>query len=232
MRLVEIQDKVRGVIEDDAFWTDAKLVVMINDAMNDALAAFNITRVKSYEERDTVESQKRYNLPSDHIETYFIYYDSGYNRVIEIVDDPQWMYRRVSDLDTEGAPTHAYFWNIEDREELWLYPVPDDAYTLNWFFWATPAALVNDDDEPQIPIDQHQKLVDYCIMRCKAEDTNTMNAMMAFHAWWEVQLNKMKISNAAKTNARRNEEPGSAEGLFSNTEFPEVLKLFSITYRW
>lgn len=236
MRLVQIRDAFRGRVEDSAFWTDSKVNQMVNDAVSSILAFFEVTRIKYQDSITTVASRQRYDKPFHHIETHLFHMNSTYDRDLIVVQDPRSIHKMVSDLTLEGIPTHVFFWGHSDREEIHLYPVPDDAYTIDHYYWGTHASLELDDDEPLIPREHHQHLVDYCHLRSKADDAGTLTAELQFEAWWKTRLAQMKVSNAAKADERNNAPPGNAQAMFGYAgivgEARLSLALSSSTYRW
>ncbi|KKN63210.1 hypothetical protein LCGC14_0504000 [marine sediment metagenome] len=236
MRLVQIRDAFRGRVEDSAFWDDTKVNQMVNDAVSSILSFFEVTRIKYQDTITTVASRQRYDKPFHHIETHLFYMNSTYDRSLIIIQDPRSIHRMVSDLAQEGVPTHVFFWGHSDKEEIHFYPVPNGAYSIDHYYWGTHALLVLDDDEPLIPREHHQHLVDYCHLRTKADDIGTLTAELAFEAWWDNRLMKMKIANAAKADERNSTAPGNAKALFGYEgmvgDARLSLSLSSSTYRW
>ena len=234
MRLVEIRDFVKSKIEDTTFWTDTKLNALANECMRKILSYFSITRVKAEESFSTVASTMSYELPLDYIESHF-FYDNTNKNPIRIVDEPEEIFRSVSDISQEGIPTVAYFWASHSKEELRLYPVPDAVYSIEHLYWSTGANLVNDDDSPMIPKEQHQHIVDYIINKTRAEDQESIIADRAFENWWNGVLISMRISNNAKVAERRDIKPGSGKQMFQSSGSSGLIRpmsLSSSTYRW
>ena len=234
MRLVEIRDFAKEKIEDTAFWTDVKLTALANNCVRGVLAYFSIARVKAEDAFDTASGDKSYVLPWDYIETHLLYDDTN-NQSLKIVDDPEIVYRGVSDITQSGIPTLAYFWGTSSIEELRLYPVPDAAYSIIHLYWSTGANLVNDDDSPMIPREQHQYIVEYLIRKTRAEDQESIVADRAFDMWWNSILLNMKAANNAKTARRRNIKPGDGRQMFNEFNTAGVISPFSLSstsYRW
>jgi len=231
MRLVEIRDFAKEKIEDTAFWTDTKLNALANNCVRGILSYFTITRVKAEVSISTEADVMSYELPWDYIETHLLYDDTN-NRMIKIEDDPELIWRGVGDRTQTGIPAIAYFWGTTSIEELRLYPVPDGVYEIDHLYWSTGANLVNDDDNPMIPREQHQHIVDYLVEKTRAEDQNSIVADRAFEAWWNGRLIDMKIANNTKTAARRNIKPGSGRQLFNSESIVMPFRLSGSTYRW
>jgi len=234
MRLVEIRDFAKDRIEDTAFWTDVKLNALANDCLRSILSFFSITRVKAEDSINTVSGTMSYELPSDYIETHLLYNDTD-NTPLQMVDDPNMIHSRVSDVTQSGRPILAYFWGTSSIEELRLYPVPDAAYAIRHLYWSTGANLVNDDDSPMISREQHQHIVEYLIRKIRSEDQESLAADRAFDSWWGGMLLQMKATNNAKTAERRDAAPDDGRNLFlynSPDGLPIPFGLSSTTYRW
>ena len=234
MRLVQIRDFAKEKIEDTTFWDDTKLNALVNTCVRSVLSYFTISRIKAEVTINTVADTMSYELPQDYIETHMLYDDTN-NKPIRIVDDPAIVWRGVSDKAQTGIPSVAYFWGTSSIEELRFYPVPDDAYEIDHLYWSTGANLVNDDDSPMIPREQHQHIVDYLIEKTRAEDRESIVADRAFEAWWNGRLIDMRIANNAKVASRRNIKPGTGRLLFQYYNSENLimpLQLSSGTYRW
>lgn len=234
MTLAQIRERAKSRIPDTTFWTDAKLTGMVNDAINDTLKFFNITRVKSHTTFTTVADQQRYELPWDWVETHMLWLGDGHRYGLYVVDDPEKVYKRVSDPTTSGVPTTAYFWSIDSRVELWLYPIPNDEYTIEHFFWSQGSYLVNDDDVPMIAQPYHQSLVDYLQHRIRSEDADSLQADAWFINWWRGELVAMRVSNNRKTNERRDMSMPNASSMFwgGDNLVENSFRLGGSTYRW
>lgn len=232
MLLHHIHEYVQGRIDDPNYWTDARLTVLANDGVRDLVSRFEILRVQAYATFNTVASQQRYPLPVNYIDTHLMYYNSGRNQEITFTSGPKQIYGQVGDVTLEAAPTHAYKWAVEDQPELWFYPVPDAAYSIEHFYFASSAELEEDDDEPQIPRDLHQYLVDYVELRTKVQDQ--LISESEFTGLWEIKINNIQSSEVLKALSGNEIKPGSGTWMFPyelETNRPR-LRLSSSTYRW
>jgi hypothetical protein len=220
MLLHHIRTAFRNRIEDNAYWDDTRADVLANQAMNDIAGRFG-TKVQAYTEMTTIASAQRYEPPVDYIANFLLYYDSGYRQVIRILDSPDEIYGIITDPTTEGSPTHGFFWARENRPELWLYPVPDDAYTLQWFYFKIPPSLENDDDEPMISREHHQYMVDFMEFRAKIQDKEMSES--EFTVLWEKKITEMRVANMKKDLVRRKQEPGMGSEMFYNVVDGDIL---------
>ena len=195
MLLHEIRSDFRERIEDETYWDDDRCTALANAAQRDIIARLHI-KIQGYAEFPTVDGTQRYTLPVDLIASHLLWYNTSHDQVIKIHDSPNDIYGVVSDVTTEGQPTDGFLWAVEDIEELWLYPVPDDAYTLQWWYWRRAPKLVHDDDEPLIPRHMHNYIVDFCELRAKVQDGEIGES--EFMTLWNVKIKEMQVSNANK----------------------------------
>lgn len=76
-------------------------------------------------------------------------------------------------------------------ESFVLHPIPDAAYQLTVRYWALPARMTSDSDEPGIPEDYHHLLPFWALKRCfEREDDGDMAAY--WEARWEQGLREME----------------------------------------
>jgi len=73
-------------------------------------------------------------------------------------EEGQFVAAHGEDVPTEtGQPTEV---TVRERDQaLWLWPVPDDVYTVHVRFKIAPAALAVDADTPGMPAQHHDVLV-------------------------------------------------------------------------
>jgi hypothetical protein len=132
-----------------------------------------------------------------------------------MLDGPDEVIGVVGDPDLSGSPTQCYLWAIEDRRDLFLYPVPDDAYILQWHYYREPPELVNTNDEPKLARELHQYIIDFMELRAKLQDGDISDVV--FNAIWEDKIVKMKASSSMKDSIGRQSRIPSGKSLFSNT---------------
>ena len=200
MILANIISDFQGMIEDSNYWDSARATPLANQAIR-ALATRFGSMVKAYTELTTEEDRSQYAIPVDYIANHMLRFNSGHNRIINIWDDPKDVYSRVSDITTSGYPTDAYLWNVENRDDIFLYPVPDDAYTLEWFYYREPPQLVNNNDEPLIQRDLHKYIIDYMELRAKVQDKEIREE--SFEMLWEKKIREIRASRSIRGSLGR-----------------------------
>ena len=160
MLLSKIRSEFYNRIEDNVYWNEARATTLANQAQRDIAGRLDM-RFQGYVDMICESGVKQYSVPSDYIAYYRLYYNKAwdavtatasgsYNQVVKMLDGPDEIIGVVGDPDLSGSPTKCYLWAIEDRRDLFLYPVPDDAYILKWFYQREPPELVNANDEPKL----------------------------------------------------------------------------------
>ena len=105
--------------------------------------------------------------------------------------------------DSRGIPRALAL--ISDTQ-LQVWPTPSSAMTLNLRYWAAPAPLADDDDEPDIPADYHDLLVLFCRAKCfqKEDDPEMHDQLMAR---FESDLLLMRSDLARPSTMRQRRTP-------------------------
>jgi len=214
MLLHQIHDRFHARIKDPEYWTDTLATALANDCLLSISAHFGITKTPAYTQLTTVESQKQYTPPVGFIANELLHYDDGYNQDITFLNSPKEVYGVVTDPDEESNPIYAYFWPTDAREELWFYPVPNDEYTMDWFYWSIPSTLVNDNDTPYINTIFHTYIVDYMVWRSKVNDDEDGMNEGTFEALWNGRLGDMQAGTINQLITTRWPKPGGGKGLF------------------
>jgi hypothetical protein len=163
MTLSQIRAKVRKHTNTDSTntggWTDAEINTLINEAI---LEIMNVTNSRTASTIDsgsfsTVASSRLYTAPTSSLKIYDAYYDG--ERI-------EWI--KIEDLPTSGSnqgfwalygrPTNYYIENAQ----LGLYPVPNEAKTVKFWYVKRPATLGADADIPELNDLLHPAIEWYC----------------------------------------------------------------------
>lgn len=217
MLLHEILTEFQNRIEDANYWDDTRGTTLANQAQRDIAARFGSSQLQAYTTLTTVVDQQRYLLPSDYIANRYMYYDSGNNQKITLVDAPDDIYGKVSDAEsTTGKPTHGFMWVVDGVENIWLYPIPDDEYTIQWWYYRTPTKMANDNDRPLLDLEFHQYIVDFMEARAKVQDGDMSEN--EFTVLWEKRMQDMQASKLKKYLSGREPAPANATKAFPSDE--------------
>lgn len=139
--------------------TDAILNTLINEAV---LEVANVTNARTGSTVDsgsftTVASSRLYTIPTSSLKIYDAYHDG---------DRIGWL--QVQDLPTTGS--NKGYWEVYGRPngyyvegpQLGLYPVPNEAKVVKFWFVKRPAELGADGDIPELPEVLHPAIEWYC----------------------------------------------------------------------
>lgn len=69
-----------------------------------------------------------------------------------------------------GTGIPQYFWIFAGK--ITLYPVPSQVKNLSIYYIRKPLAVAIDADIPEIPVQYHTQIVDYCIARSRQQDND------------------------------------------------------------
>ncbi len=232
MLLHQIHDAFHNRIEDPEYWDDDRATSLANGAQDAVIRAFSI-KIQAYVDLTTVDGTKNYKPPQDYLENYLLHYNSTYNLDIMFLGELSEIVGVVTDPDLEGQPTHAYMWAISGRKELHLYPVPDDAYTIQWWYYALAPTLELDNDEPMIPREFQSYLIDHMLYRANINDDKMSE--VEFETLWNLKLFEMKKTSVDKVLFATRTQLSTAKEQFPQTGSADISMVLadpSGTYIW
>ncbi len=125
---------------------DTLMTRFINDAYLDVCGAVDIEDIIETGADTTADGTEAYSVPSGAIVVKNVV-DTSNNYLLEF--QPKSMFLGERD-GTASARSKPKAWTRVD-DELWLSPIPDDAYGLLILFKEVPTLLVDDTDELAIP---------------------------------------------------------------------------------
>ena len=163
MRLIEIRDRVRGIIRNDAYDEFA-----IDDAVNDVLASINTAgRFRFHENNEDValvNGTFKYAVTSTIIAEHQILIQPQSSDQAEVTKYPGGITEGIADGAFEGTtgdtPTRYARW----KDEWWFDPVPNAtaaAKTLRIYHMKDLALLTSDLDPPGINARYHLTVLAY-----------------------------------------------------------------------
>ena len=207
MILADIITEFQSGIEHAAFWNTTRAATLANRAVRSIVRELNIL-LRAYTTLTTEADRQRYSVPVDYITNHLIWFNDSNNQEITMCDSPNEIYGIVADPAQTGKPEKAFIWNYEGREEVCFYYVPDDAYTIEWWYYCTPPKLVNNNDEPITPRFLDQYIIDFMERRAKVDD-GLMSETEA-RSLFKLDVLEMKTEMGKYTSMRRKPSPANA----------------------
>ncbi len=190
----QIVSRVQSLIEDESYWSQSRIVTMINQCKDSISEHFGL-QTTGYGLFNSVVGQRSYALPVDFVALRLLYWSSGYYLAPENkVSSPDDVLKYTSTPSETGVPTQYYFWGKEDHVELWVWPTFDAVYDVEFWYWRLIPDVAESNDEPLLPRDLHSNIVEYCRRQTWVEDELHGYTPERFDIWWETVLTKMQIS--------------------------------------
>lgn len=130
----------------------------------------------------TTSGDNTLELPADFCR-WIDLYDTGTNWPLTALEKREYDALEAS----SGRPT--LYTVVGDQITLW--PTPDGSYPLSLRYWRLPQDMVADGDEPEIPVQYHEVLVAYAMMKAYARE-NDYQASRFWKEEWEAGVMKMR----------------------------------------
>jgi hypothetical protein len=161
MLVSEIKDRVKRQFGDESGVqvTDADIVRWINDGMREIAQRNDLLEVIATS--DIIANQQQYELPSDILTLNSVYYE--YSKL-----DGVSLAEAQVQFNTDVAPPVGlprFVWVYANT--LNLYPIPDSSITmaLKVYYTRLPVLVANDADTPELPLQYHPRIVEYCLQQ-------------------------------------------------------------------
>lgn len=171
MLVSEIAKRVKRQFGDEAGAqiTDDDIIRWVNDAQREIAINNELLQVKAT--ADITSGTREYSLPQDILKLHSIKYNGltlqgltiqEADSLVSTHDDPSVM--------PSGTCTNFWVW----ARTITLYPTPDAniASGLTLYYIRVPREVATTAEEPELPIQYHNKIVDYCIAQAYELDDN------------------------------------------------------------
>lgn len=176
MTFLELQNMVAQWCDDVSFgyFTQSFVKLMVNNAAYEVYKLLNKTGEYRYLkclETETVANQQQYIVPSDFITVEkLVFVDNpGTTQESEIVVAPLTLNQVrtfVAPLVDSNGPAVYHL----QRDRLVIYPAPQSERTLRLYYSYLPSPMVDDDDEPDAPINYHEYIAVLATKSCFLKD--------------------------------------------------------------
>lgn len=157
---------------------DPMLDLLLNEAQRDIADRYPFEETRCLSTFETVAGTSRYNLPPDLSAIRRLWID-GKGRIHRKTE-------RYLAVIPEGVPNGVPKAYVRIKNWVQLVPVPDAVYTVSLYYTATSTDMVEDTDEPILPINWHIGLVHYAryIYYDSRQDFAKAQAMLGkWNAW-------------------------------------------------
>lgn len=149
---------------------EADVIRWINDAQRELALHNNLLQARAV--ADSVQGQSEYALPLDVLTIRSIRYSGQKLQPMSAQEAEE----RISDTSTTGTPTHFWVWS----QRVTLYPAPESAVAtgLQIFYSRQPATVALTTDIPELPVQYHNRIVEYCLKMAYELDENWQAAQV------------------------------------------------------
>lgn len=169
----EISDRVKRQFGDTAGIqiTDADVIRWINDAQREIAKSDGL--LQTFATTDSVAGQQEYVRPPDILTLRSVHYDG---RKLQALS-PQEAEDFISSNDTStGVPDRFWIW----ATKIFLYPIPAAAGigSIRIFYTRQPRLIDDLTDTPEINLEHHGRIVEYCLQQAYEMDENWQAAQL------------------------------------------------------
>lgn len=209
MLVSEIATRVKRTFGDEAGVqiADADIIRWVNDAMREIAIAADL--MQTLASTALISSQNSYALPPDILTLRSVRYNGIKLTPLSPSEFEEYIDSTASIYPT-GRPTHfsVYATSIQ------LYPAPDNnavtGGSLQIFYTRRPLETTTTNDTPELPVQYHNRIVEYCLQQAYELDEN----------WGAAQAKAQQFEKGV--NELRNEQTWSARDFYpSITTLPE-----------
>jgi len=123
-----------------------------------------------------------YELPADY-SRLIDFFNSETHELMTPLD-----IREYDTLSKSSGQPYAY---TTIGNSVTLYPTPNAVYKFTLRYWRLPADMVNETDEPEIPVQYHELLIAYAMKKAYMRE-NDYQAAQVWEVQWEKGIGKMR----------------------------------------
>jgi hypothetical protein len=175
-----------GVPSDDALYTDAALTSLINSALQFMSAEDDWFWLEKAETLALADGTSSYNVASDCLRTINVADPTGVPLQLRGIDE-------LEAMSTATGAVVRYFSPF--ALQLHFRPVPNASISVSHRYIGTEAALSADGDDPLMPAQFEEALVEYAVYLSKMRAGNTEEAaanLEVYRGWIETMKERQR----------------------------------------
>ncbi len=169
MLVSEISTRVLRQFGDEANVqiTDADILRWVNDAMREIALHNNL--LQSRATTRLIAGQREYGLPNDVLTLRSVRYADTKLRAMAPAEAEAYI-ERPHDTTNRGVP--QLYWVWANRLNIWPTPDRTDANDLQIFYTRQPIPVAAVTETPELPLQYHNRIVEYCLQQAYELDEN------------------------------------------------------------
>jgi len=200
-RMVEVIRIALGETDsDNSYWSDAEIENMLGESQIQVVT--DAPHLLTFKTMDTVAGDNRYSLPVDFLQLKAVEVDitSSRRKKLHWISFDEYSSIANGNYTNQGEP-HSFKMElgatnlIENHSpgDLWLWPVPDAAYTLRVYFFQRPSCMTTGMDESELARSLHWAVCYHAaaMLSLKSDDRSKFTDFMALYDKAIFQNNKM-----------------------------------------
>jgi hypothetical protein len=192
MLVSEIATRVKRQFGDEAGAQieDADIIRWVNDAMLDIARNNNLLQISAT--TATTAGTAEYTLPTDILSLRAIKYKNVKLNGLSMEDFDQML---IDSTTTTGTPQAYYIY----ARKVTLYPAPSSSGStdLKIYYNRVPTQVTLVSDTPEIPIQYHTRIVEYCIAQAAELDDNLAQYQIKM-GQFQAGINNLKDDNTGE----------------------------------
>lgn len=151
---------------DQTSFDDATIFRWINDGMRELAVSNDLLQKKGT--LVTVTGTSVYSWPADVLQLHSVKWKGLKLKALSMQEADDLLPTPSTTTYPVGTPTSFWVW----AGQLNLWPAPDagDATSLTVFYTKVPTEVAANGDTPEIPVQYHNRLVEYCIAQAAEAD--------------------------------------------------------------
>ena len=180
LKVSDIQNRVKRQFGDTAAVqiSDTDIIDWINQALRELCRQNNVN--KAWAATSTTANQANYTLPDGVLSVISVQYKG--NSLAQLTEEEAEKYIvGAYQTNAQGYPsgTPSHYWVLGDvsAPQIYLYPAPSASGTtdLNIFYASMPTKVTTGTDDlfTRIPVEYHNRVLEYCLAQAYELDGNT-----------------------------------------------------------
>lgn len=175
MLVSEIATRVKRQFGDEAGAqiTDADIIRWCNDAQTDIAINNDLLQVSAY--TATTAGTQKYTVPSNLLILRSVKWQ-GVKLQMVSMEEADALTLSTSTTSPAGVPNT--YWQFARQIYLWPIPAANGTSDLVLYYTRQPVAITAVGDTPELPLQYHNRLVEYCIAQAAELDDNLQQYAM------------------------------------------------------